>query len=500
MRAHAREEDGFARGTASGRRNGQHEVFLRSRRPWCRQAVVYRADTIVACATAPGRGAIAIVRLSGPDCEAIALRMFRTRSTAALEPWRLTRGSVLDARGGQPLDDALAVFCPSPRTYTGEDVLEFHCHGAPIVVEQIVANAVACGARAAEPGEFSRRAVLNGKMDLLQAEAVADLINARVAAGARLAWEQLQGALSDRLAAVRREVLGVLADVEANVDFSDDELPEEDLGRRIDGIGAAQEAIRNLLGGFTASKRTRDGIRVVFTGLPNAGKSSLINRLLGFGRMIVSDEPGTTRDVVEECIDLGGMAFVLADTAGLRQSQSSAEMEAVARARATLQEADVVVTVVDSSAPHDRADPEMDGAAVLGAESAPVVVVFNKSDLVCGLTQTAVQRAATGARHALWASAITGEGCEALVNTLRELGVESIGAEPAGISRVRHQEALRGALQSLSAARELAADETLPELVAMELRQALRQLESITEPLDNEEVLDRIFEEFCIGK
>ncbi|MBI5505481.1 MAG: tRNA uridine-5-carboxymethylaminomethyl(34) synthesis GTPase MnmE [Deltaproteobacteria bacterium] len=457
------------------------------------------SDTIVACATAPGRGAIAIVRLSGPQCVAIAERMFQPRSQCGLEPWRLTRGNVIDSRSGQCLDDALAVYCPAPRTYTGEDVLEFHCHGAPVVVEQVVAGAVACGARVAEPGEFSRRAVLNGKMDLLQAEAIADLVNARVAAGARAAWDQLQGALSRRLQSIRHDLLRVLADVEASLDFSDDELPEEDCQRRVDAIAAVQKEIRNLLSGFSASRRVRNGIRVVFTGLPNAGKSSLINRLLGFGRMIVSKEPGTTRDVVEECVDLGGMAFVLADTAGLRESDSSAETEAVSRARATLREADVTVCVVDSSVPYDAADAE-GGGMPREETGARRVVVFNKSDLACVLTRAARESLSRRADRVLRASAATGEGCDALGEALREIGSDITGPEAAGISRIRHQEALGRTLESLAAARTLAADETVPELVALELRQALRELESLTQPFDNEEVLDRIFAEFCIGK
>lgn len=455
---------------------------------------MYRQDTIVACATAPGRGAIAIVRLSGPDCAEIAASMFRTRSGGLLEPWRLTYGRVIDPRNGESLDEALAVYCPAPRTYTGEDVLEFQCHGAPVIVEQILSSAVAQGARAAEPGEFSRRAVINGKMDLLQAEAIADLVNARVAGGARAAWDQLQGALSRRLEGLRHGLLGVLADVEANVDFSDEELPEEDPGGRIEAIEAVQQEIGCLLGSFAASRRVRDGIRVVFTGLPNAGKSSLINRLLGFGRMIVSDEPGTTRDVVEECVDLRGMAFVLTDTAGLRNSQSNAEAQAVSRARATLKDADVVVMVVDSSEPHHAAaEPPV-------AEREALMVVFNKSDLPSALTPAAVEGATRQARRVLWASAGTGEGCEAVGEALREIGSAIADAAPAGISRIRHHEALSRVMESLSAARRLAADEAAPELVALELRQALRELESLTEPLDNEQVLDRIFSEFCIGK
>jgi tRNA modification GTPase len=454
---------------------------------------MYRADTIVACATPAGRGAIAIVRCSGAEAMAVSKAVFRPKSGAAPEPWRMRLGTVVASDGTTPIDEALGVFFPRSASFTGEDTFEIHCHGSPVVVEQIVASAIAAGARAAERGEFTRRAVLNGKLDLLQAEAVADLIDARMAAGASAAWSQLQGALSHELGAARAALLGVLADIEAAVDFTDDELPDPDFGRRVDAIEAVASRLRTLLDGFAASRRQRDGVRVVFTGKPNAGKSSLVNRLLGSGRMIVSDEPGTTRDVVEEAVDLGGIAFVLTDTAGIREAQGAAETEAVERARETVATADLRVLVIDASdvaALEVRSEAEPDG---------DTVVVLNKVDLSGSVAGRLRDRFA-GAAAVLETSARTGEGCEQLAAALAGEARRRLETQPVGISRVRHRAALARTVEALGRARALAAFEDSCELAALELRTALEELAAISEPTGNEDVLDLIFSEFCIGK
>jgi tRNA modification GTPase len=448
---------------------------------------MYRADTIVACATPGGRGAIAIVRCSGAGALAVSERVFLPRSGAPLEPWRMRLGTVVAGDGTTPIDEALGVYFPCPASFTGEDTFEIHCHGSPVVVEQIVASAIAAGARAAEPGEFTRRAVLNGKLDLLQAEAVADLIDARMAAGASAAWRQLQGALSKELAEARAAMLDVLADIEAAVDFTDDELPDPDFARRLDGIGRVSVRLETLLRGFAASRRQRDGVRAVFTGRPNAGKSSLVNRLLGSGRMIVSDEPGTTRDVVEETIDLGGIAFVLTDTAGIRDAEGAAETAAVERARETADAADLRVLVIDSS----RASSAREAAV-----DADTIVVLNKQDL--GALVSAADF--PGAAAVVETSARTGDGCATLVGALVAEARRRLEAHPVGISRVRHRAALERTLEALGRARSLAGSEDSCELAAMELRTALTELAAISEASDNEDVLDRIFSEFCIGK
>ncbi|HYB98349.1 MAG TPA: tRNA uridine-5-carboxymethylaminomethyl(34) synthesis GTPase MnmE [Candidatus Limnocylindrales bacterium] len=450
---------------------------------------MYRADTIVACATPPGRGAIAIVRLSGPDCRTIADRIFRPTRAGSWRGWQMRHGTIVAER---PIDEALAVFFPAPRTYTGEDMLELQCHGSPLVVEQVLQAAMTCGARAAEGGEFSRRAVLNGRMDLLQAEAVADLIDARISAGARAAWEQLQGALSRRMMEIRSRIVAVLADVEAHVDFSDDELPDENWPNRRAAVAEIAADIDALLAGFDAARRHREGLRVVVTGRPNAGKSSLINRLLGSQRMIVTDEAGTTRDVVEETVDLGGLALVLTDTAGLRDSSSIAENEAVSRARRAVDEADIVLYVVDASRP---VAPQ-DLAWLSQLAGRPHLLVQNKSDLPAMAGRGAVCDGVT----AVATSALTGQGCEELAERLKHLTAQLLEAQPTCISRVRHRTALADVRASLNAACAAMERETAAEIAALELRTALHALASLTEPTDNEEVLDVIFAEFCIGK
>ncbi len=454
---------------------------------------MYCADTIVAPATPPGRGAVAIVRLSGPEAAAIARQLFQATSGPALRSRRLVHGRLVD--DGRPIDEALCAFMPGPNSYTGEDTVEFQCHGSPLVVEQVVAAAMARGARAAGPGEFTRRAVLNGRMDLVQAEAVADLISATVAGGARQAWEQLQGALSGRLAELRSVIVEVLAEVEANVDFSDEELPEERLELRADRLAAVDAGLSALLEGFAAARRQREGHRVVFCGRPNVGKSSLVNALLGHGRMIVTAEAGTTRDSVEEAVDLGGMALVLVDTAGLRAATGEAETEAVERARRLAEDADIRVLVVDRSVPLEDEDRETAGLCAAG----PSLLVVNKCDLPAILAddQTA---ALAGSCQVMMTSAIDGRGTDELAAALIGLAGQASEQDTVVVSRARHRSAIERARLCLGQAFDLASGPAAHELVALELREAAHELSGITEVLDNEEVLDRIFSEFCIGK
>ncbi len=458
--------------------------------------VMYRADTIVACATPAGRGAIAIVRCSGRDARSVAASVFRPKNPGPSEPWRMRLGTLVGPDGNTTIDEVLGVFFPAPHSFTGEDAFEIHCHGSPIVVEQIIASAVAAGARAAERGEFTRRAVLNGKLDLLQAEAVADLIDARMAAGARDAWRQLQGALSQELDAMRAGLIAILADIEARVDFTDDELPEADFGRRCEAIGAVAARVRELLCGFAASRRRRDGLRVVFAGKPNAGKSSLMNRLLGSDRMIVSEEPGTTRDVVEEAIDMDGIAFVLTDTAGVRETVGAAEAQAVARAVDTAREADLCILVLDASATPGSDDHDL-WAGLGGPDT---IAVLNKIDLGLRFPAESTALLRESGAAVVEVSALTGEGCRSLSDALVGLARRKLEAHPVGISRVRHRAALERMLEPLQRAQRLAGFEDACELASIELRAARTELSAIASPVDNDEILDLVFSEFCIGK
>lgn len=458
---------------------------------------MYRADTIVACATPLGRGAVSIVRVSGIDAFAVADAVARARATESPVPWKLHLSVVVDPNG-RPIDDALVVRMPAPRTYTGEDVVEIQSHGSPVIVESIVHACIAAGARAAERGEFSRRAVLNGRMDLAQAEAVADLIDARATAGAWSAWNQLQGALSDRLSTIRSAIVDVLADVEANVDFTDEELPSENIPARVETIDRARADIDALLATFEVGRRQREGVRIVTLGPPNAGKSSLVNALLGEERMIVSDEPGTTRDSVHETVDVFGLALVLTDTAGLRETPSKAETAAVARSHSEAAAADLVLLVLDGS----RAFTVDERDVLERVRSYRGLVAVSKDDLPIVWDDAADEAVASLGWPVVSTSSVTGSGCERLRELLREFAstAEAQLSEPVVLGRVRHRTGLEHTRGRLEAATELLRDERSSELAALELRGAVDALSGVTDPLGNEEVLDRVFAEFCIGK
>jgi tRNA modification GTPase len=463
---------------------------------------VYRNDTIAARATAAGRAAVAVIRLSGPEAFSIADRVLepsRKQRGSASEPWRLVHGFALDPADKSPVDEVLFVRMPAPKSYTCEDIVEVHCHGGPVVVERLLEILIREGARAADPGEFTRRAVLNGRMDLLQAEAVADLIDARGTASVRAAWEQLQGALSSRLGEVRAAVVGVLADVEANVDFSDDDLPAENRGARVEVLESVSVQLDSLVDGFEVARRRREGLTVVFAGRPNVGKSSLVNALLGQARMIVTDEAGTTRDTVEEMLEVGGVPLILTDTAGLRDAPGRAEALAVERARDKVAAADIVVRVLDGSRNLDS--EERDWLAEPG--NSQTLTVVNKSDLPAVLCEEKLSPLTVAGAVVLPASAVTGVGCDRLAEELAAAAARltAAGAEqPVAISRTRHLVSIERARQALTAAIALLVSDRGTELVALELRATLHELAGITQPVDNEEVLDQIFGEFCIGK
>ena len=438
-----------------------------------------------------------MIRISGADAFQIADRLVQIRSGRSPNPWQLHLSTVRDPNG-EPIDDALVVRMPGPRTYSGEDIVEIQCHGSPVVVERIVAACIATGARAADPGEFSRRAVLNGRMDLAQAEAVADLIDARATSGARAAWNHLQGALSDRLVALRQTIIAVLADVEANVDFSDEELPTENVPARVESIEGVCADIDALLATFEMGRRQREGLRVVMLGPPNVGKSSLVNALLGEDRMIVSDEPGTTRDSVHETVDVEGIALLLTDTAGLRDTPSAAESAAVARSKSEVDNADFVVLVCDGSRPFSQDD--LDVVAEVG--NARGLVAVNKSDLPTSWMDETNEALSALGWPMVATSAVTGAGCDQLRALLREFAgtAEAELSEPVLLGRVRHRTGLESARTALAAAIALLGKESTSELAALELRSALDSLAGVTDPLGSEEVLDRVFAEFCLGK
>jgi len=446
-------------------------------------------DTIVAAATPPGRGGVSIVRLSGPAVPALALSLLGARPAP-----RVATTSLFRAGDGTALDEGLALFFPAPHSYTGEDVLELHAHGSPVLVEALINRALELGARRASPGEFTQRAYLNHKLDLAQAEAVADLIDAGSLAAARAALRSLQGEFSARVHALDEALARLRAHVEAGIDFPADEVDElgdAALTRQLADVATQCEQLQ------TAARQGRvltEGLTVVIAGAPNAGKSTLLNRLAGHEAAIVTDVPGTTRDVLRERILFEGVPVTVLDTAGLRETGGEAiEMEGIRRARAAMTQADRILFLVDAAAdPHAHSFERE--RAHLPAE-VPVTLVYNKIDLP-GLDAQAARRSA----QVLAISGRTGAGLDALRrHVLAGVGFES-GGEGLMSARSRHLEALRRVAAHLTAAEVQRRTTQAGELVAEELRAASVQLGLVVGQQDSEALLGRIFSTFCIGK
>jgi tRNA modification GTPase len=448
--------------------------------------VATTADTIVARATAAGRGGIAVVRLSGPRVREIAAALLGSLP----QPRHATLAAILDG-DGEALDLGLALFFPAPRSFTGEDVLELHVHGGPVLVELLIERTLALGARVARPGEFTERAFLHDKLDLTQAEAIADLIDADSAAAARAAQRSLRGDFAAAVLELNEQVTELRTWVEAALDFPDEDvefLQSEALRSRIDAVGITFATLEE-----TARQGCllRDGIQVVIAGRPNAGKSSLLNALAGYEAAIVTPIPGTTRDVVRELITIDGLPVHILDTAGLRDAGDVVEEEGVRRARAELGRADHALLVVDAAAstPQDLAS--------LRAELPPglaTTVVRNKVDL------TGEPAGATATAEVLNAVAITGDGLDALRARLKAI----VGFAPAGegliTARRRHLDALRQAREHFAAAQRALAEQGAGELMAEDLLRVQNTLASITGEFSSDDLLGRIFGSFCIGK
>jgi tRNA modification GTPase len=451
-----------------------------------------RTDTIVAAATPPGRGGVGIVRLSGPKVPEIAAVMLGELPP----PRRATFGRFLDG-AQQPIDAGLALFFPAPASYTGEHVLELHGHGGPLVMEALVARALELGARRAQPGEFTQRAFLNDKLDLAQAEAIADLIDAGSRAAVRAAMRSLQGEFSAMVRGLTEALIDVRTYVEAAIDFPEEEidfLADRELEQR---FAALREHFAGVLASAQQGRLLRDGMTVVIAGPPNAGKSSLMNRLAGFDAAIVAPVPGTTRDVLRERIEIEGLPLHLLDTAGLRIGGDAVEAEGMRRARGEIARADRVLFVIDAAA-----DPAAEAfraeRARLPAE-VPVTLVLNKCDLAEG-------RVASGDFSSepvpprLYVSALTGAGLvELRAHLLGCMGFQSVDSGAVS-ARQRHLESLARARAHTEEAQRQLTERRAGELVAEELRAAQQALGEITGEFTSDDLLGRIFGSFCIGK
>ncbi len=437
------------------------------------------AQTIVAAATPPGRGGIAIVRLSGPAVPAIA----ETLLGAIPSPRRATRASFSN------LDDGIALFFPAPNSYTGEHVLELHGHGGPVIVEALIARAVSLGARRAQAGEFTQRAYLNGKIDLVQAEAVADLIDAASQAAATAALRSLQGEFSQRVRSLAEALSALRVQVEAAIDFSDEDfeaLSDTALRRQLEPIAQQLAALQSV---GVQGRLLTEGMTIVIAGAPNAGKSTLLNRLVGHEAAIVTPLPGTTRDVLRERMQIDGMPLQVLDTAGLRaQAGDAIEAEGMRRAEVAMAQADRILFVIDAAADPDAQAYQAERARL--PAQVPVTLVFNKIDL----------RAVGMDLPGVALSARTGEGVEALREHLKSVAGFMQGGEGVISARARHLEALARCAGHLERVRALLEDRSGRELIAEELRGASVALGEIIGAESPDELLGRIFASFCIGK
>ena len=462
-----------------------------------------RDDTIAAVATAvaPGEGSVAIVRLSGPQAEAIGRRLFVAPGAQVWDSHRVLYGHVVDPDTGERIDEALLLLMRAPRSFTREDVVELHCHGGLVAVRRVLEQVLAAGARRAGPGEFSQRAFLNGRLDLTRAEAVSQLINARSRRGAQLAMAGLDGGLQQRLNPLRSRLLDQLAELEARVDFEEDLPPLN--GAAVTGeLVAVRQQLELLVAEARQGALLRDGLRVAIIGRPNVGKSSLLNRLSRRERAIVTDLPGTTRDLLESELVLEGVPLTLLDTAGIRDTADPIEQLGIERSRAALAAADAVLLLFDLGSGWTAADQDLLDQV---PEGAPLLIAGNKADAAgvpAGLQDPAAPGSAgpDGSQPVVCCSALSGAGTEVLVQELlRRCGATvSQGLQLALNDRQRDLAA--AAASSLGRALE-AADQQLPwDFWTIDLRAAVRALGEITGEEVSEAVLDRVFSRFCIGK
>jgi len=447
---------------------------------------VHLDDTIVAIATPAGRGGIGVVRLAGPEAKQIAAPLLRLRHP--MEAGRAIFGELVEPETGERIDEVVVTYFEKPHSYTTDEIVEISAHGSPVVLRHIVELALARGARLAEPGEFTMRAFLNGRIDLTQAEAVRDLIESQTLFQAKVAAQQLEGALSKRLQPTKIQLVQLIATMEAGVDFAEDDvsvLPAEEIQKRIAAVRAPLEELRSS---FAYGKMVHEGLTLAIVGRPNVGKSSLFNRLVERERAIVTATPGTTRDLVSETVSIGGIPVRLVDTAGIRAALDEAESIGIKKSYEALADADLVLVVRDAAQPEHAEDAAL-LERVAGRNS---LQVLNKSDL-------SPTRNGSGA---LRTSAVTGDGIPELRSEiLKHVAGEKGSQQESGfLTNARHQQLVDDSLKALGAASFAVRSNTPHEMILLDLYQALRPLDSITGETTADDILNLIFSSFCIGK
>ena len=457
-------------------------------------------DTIVAISTPPGRGGLGVVRLAGPDARAIAAPMLRLKSE--WEPNRALFGELVEPDTQERIDEVVVTFFQKPRSYTTDDMVEISAHGSPVVLRHIVELALTRGARLAEPGEFTMRAFLNGRLDLTQAEAVRDLIDSQTLYQARVAAQQLGGALSHRLAPIKQKLVELIATLEAGVDFAEDDvsvLPGPQILARIEAVTMP---LRELCRSFAYGKLVREGLTLAIVGRPNVGKSSLFNRLVERERAIVTSTPGTTRDLVTETVALGGIPVHLVDTAGIRQALDEAESIGIRKSLEALADADVVLVVFDLLTMGDS-DFELEERT----KGRPRVLVLNKIDLHDEghgvFTRTLPPGTVVSQEvieEVIETSALTGQGIDQLRKKIVEMAGGAPQQETAFLTNLRQQKLVEDSLSALAAATRAVESNTPHEMLLLDLYSALRPLDEITGATTTDDILNLIFSTFCVGK
>ena len=487
-------------------------------------------DTIVAIATPPGRGGIGVVRLAGPDACALVLPMLRLKH--ALEPNRAVFGELIEPEscavapetaGIQPvpevetgsglsgaaaprdrrIDEVVVTYFAKPHSYTTDDIVEISAHGSPVVLRHIVELALARGARLADPGEFTMRAFLNGRMDLTQAEAVRDLIDSQTLYQAKVAAQQLEGALSRRLQPIKQKLVELIATLEAGIDFAEDDVSVLPAAQILERIALVRVPLEELSGSFTYGKIVHEGLTLAIVGRPNVGKSSLFNQLVERERAIVTASPGTTRDLVSETISIGGIPIQLMDTAGIRRALDEAESIGISKSMEALADADMVLIVLDATQPVGAEDRALFDQ-ITGRRA---IVVANKCDLLDrdlepdrGDRRGGAERPNSLAPR-IRTSAMSGEGIPALrAEILRQAGGEAAQAESGFLTNLRHQKLVEESLAALQNARSAVANKVPHEMLLLDLYGALRPLDEITGATTTDDILNLIFSSFCIGK
>lgn len=457
------------------------------------------ADTIVALATPPGRSGLGVVRLSGPEAVGFARRLCSDNKYDP-NPRHASLKALADLETGEPIDEAVLTYFKGPHSFTGEDVVEISCHGSPVLLRQIIDACLKLGARLAEPGEFTLRALANGRMDLAEAEAVRDLIDARTAASARQAVRQMRGEFSDRLQPIKDNLLDAIVVLESALEFVEDDLPEMQTARLRDNLQQIADETGEMAATFKAGRLLREGLKVTFAGRPNVGKSSLFNALLGTERAIVTEIAGTTRDQINEGFVVHGIPVLLTDTAGLRETQDTVESIGVERSRRAIADADLVIVVIDAS----DVSPDEDAQVLENISELPHVVAINKVDKIASVDDT-VDRvgriAKNGSGEIVPVSAKTGRGLDELKHAIVHPLIAHEGVDGGFlVTDARHHDLLARSRDEILSSLELLDQKASEELTLIGLHNALRYLGQITGETTTEDMLTRIFSTFCIGK